>query len=150
MFRFSSTPTAMIALLGLSLFAAPDIASADDDRGRCDRRGRGNAYGHYKNRGYQDARYRDNRVVYGNPYRGNAPVYRDDRYRDGRYYDNGYRYQQPRSTGTSAAIIGGTAAAGAGVGAVLGGWKGAVIGGTAGAGAGVIYDQATRDGRRRR
>lgn len=144
MFRSQWTPKLLIAALAFTMFGVPDLASADD---RCDRRGRGNAYGHFKQqKRYNDVRYRDN-------YRGNG--YRDSGYYNGNYranpypYNNGYRYREPRSAGTSAAIIGGTAAAGAGVGAVLGGWKGAVLGGTAGAAGGVIYDQATRNNRRR-
>lgn len=152
MFRSQWTPKVLTAALVLTMFGVPNLASADDDR--CDRRGRGNAYGHYKQQRYNDARYRDS---YRDNYRGNG--YRDSGYNgnyranpypyNDRNYSGNYRYQQPRSAGTSAAIIGGTAAAGAGVGAVLGGWKGAVLGGTAGAAGGVIYDQATRNNRRR-
>jgi hypothetical protein len=49
-----------------------------------------------------------------------------------------------RSKKTSAAIIGGSAAAGAAIGALAGGGKGAAIGAIAGGGGGVVYDQLTR------
>ena len=49
-----------------------------------------------------------------------------------------------RSKTKSAVIIGSTAAAGAGVGALIGGKKGAVIGAIAGGGGAFIWDQATR------
>lgn len=75
--------------------------------------------------------------------------YRNDRsYRDAPYYDDGY--YEPRSAGKSAAIIGGSAAAGAAVGAVTGGKKGAIIGGAVGAAGGLIYDRTTRNDPNRR
>ena len=55
-----------------------------------------------------------------------------------------------RSIGTSALIIGGSAAGGAGIGALIGGKKGAGIGALAGGGAAALWDQITRrktDGR---
>jgi uncharacterized protein YcfJ len=48
-----------------------------------------------------------------------------------------------RSRGKSAAIVAGSAAAGAGIGALAGGGKGAAIGAVAGGGAGYIYDRKT-------
>jgi hypothetical protein len=48
-----------------------------------------------------------------------------------------------RSKAKSAAIIGGSAAAGAGIGALAGGGKGAGIGAIAGGAAGLIYDRKT-------
>ena len=48
-----------------------------------------------------------------------------------------------RSRAKSAAIIGGSAAAGAGIGALAGGGKGAGIGALAGGAAGLIYDRKT-------
>jgi outer membrane lipoprotein SlyB len=48
-----------------------------------------------------------------------------------------------RSTGKSVAIVGGSAAAGAGIGALAGGGKGAGIGAIAGGAAGLIYDRKT-------
>lgn len=50
---------------------------------------------------------------------------------------------QPRSTAASAAIIGGSAAAGAVAGGLLKGKKGAIIGALAGGAAGLIYDHKT-------
>ena len=56
-----------------------------------------------------------------------------------------YTERRPtRSKTKSAVIIGSTAAAGAGVGALIGGKKGAVIGAIAGGGGAFIWDQATR------
>jgi hypothetical protein len=49
-----------------------------------------------------------------------------------------------RSVGTSAFIIGGSAAGGAGLGALIGGKKGAGIGALAGGGAAALWDQITR------
>jgi len=49
-----------------------------------------------------------------------------------------------RSVGTSALIIGGSAAGGAGIGALIGGKKGAGIGALAGGGAAALWDQITR------
>jgi hypothetical protein len=56
-----------------------------------------------------------------------------------------YTERRPtRSKTKSAVIIGSTAAAGAGVGALIGGKKGAIIGAIAGGGGAFIWDQATR------
>jgi hypothetical protein len=52
--------------------------------------------------------------------------------------------QPKRSVGTSALIIGGSAAGGAGIGALIGGKKGAGIGALAGGGAAALWDQITR------
>ncbi len=49
-----------------------------------------------------------------------------------------------RSVGTSALIIGSSAAGGAGIGALIGGKKGAGIGAIAGGGAAALWDQITR------
>ena len=60
------------------------------------------------------------------------------------YYSNRPRYVvRRRSKAKSAAIIGGSAAAGAGIGALAGGGKGAGIGAIAGGAAGLIYDRKT-------
>jgi len=48
-----------------------------------------------------------------------------------------------RSKKKSAAIVGGSAAAGAAIGALAGGGKGAAIGALAGGGAGFVYDRKT-------
>lgn len=56
-----------------------------------------------------------------------------------------YTQRQPvRSKTKSAVIIGSSAAAGAGVGALIGGKKGAVIGAIAGGGGALVWDQVTR------
>jgi hypothetical protein len=73
-------------------------------------------------------------------------VYRRRRYAR-RYYARRY-YARPRSKKKSAAIVAGSAAGGAAIGALAGGGKGAGIGAIAGGGAGLLYDQATRNKRR--
>jgi hypothetical protein len=61
-----------------------------------------------------------------------------------RYVSSQPRYVvKRRSKAKSAAIIGGSAAAGAGIGALAGGGKGAGIGAIAGGAAGLIYDRKT-------
>lgn len=67
------------------------------------------------------------------------------RYARSRYYTASRpRYVvKRRSKAKSAAIIGGSAAAGAGIGALAGGGKGAGIGAIAGGAAGLIYDRKT-------
>jgi len=81
--------------------------------------------------------YRDR----NNDYRG-AYNYRDDR--DRYRYEPYYQYRSTRSPGRSAAIVGGSAAAGAAIGAIAGGGKGAAIGALLGGAGGLIYDRATR------
>ena len=56
-----------------------------------------------------------------------------------------YRTHHPRSVKKSVAIVAGTAAAGAGIGALAGGGKGAGIGALAGGGAGFLYDRLTHN-----
>ena len=68
---------------------------------------------------------------------GNRPVYNDDA-RD----EPGTRDE--RSWSKSATIIGGSAASGAGVGAIVDGKKGAVIGAAIGGGAASIYEATRR------
>ena len=63
-----------------------------------------------------------------------------------RYYQDERRPRvvtRERSFGHSAAIVGGSAAAGAGIGAIAGGGKGAGIGALAGGAGGFIYDRLT-------
>src|SRR5205823_2758530 len=87
---------------------------------------------------YGGADYYRNR---NDDYRG-ASNYRDDR---GRYrYEPYSQYRSTRSPGRSAAIVGGSAAAGAAIGAMGGGGKGAAIGALLGGAGGLIYDRATR------
>jgi hypothetical protein len=59
------------------------------------------------------------------------------------YDDRGTTITKARSKKASAAIIGGSAAAGAAIGGLAGGGKGAIIGAIAGAGAGTVYDRMT-------
>jgi hypothetical protein len=56
-----------------------------------------------------------------------------------------YRTRHPRSTKKSVMIVAGSAAAGAGIGALAGGGKGAGIGALAGGGAGFLYDRLTHN-----
>jgi len=63
---------------------------------------------------------------------------------DRAYYERRPRVvTRERSFGHSAAIVGGSAGAGAAIGAIAGGGKGAGIGALAGGGAGFIYDRLT-------
>jgi hypothetical protein len=77
------------------------------------------------------------------------PVYRDREYRnrtyrDSDYRNDDYRYEgQRRSAGKSAAIIAGSAGAGAAIGGMTGGGKGAAIGAIVGGVAGTVYDRST-------
>jgi hypothetical protein len=64
-----------------------------------------------------------------------------DRERD-RIYDNDRRDDQ--DWGESALIVGGTAAAGAGIGGLIGGTKGALIGAAIGGGGAAIYEGTRR------
>jgi len=71
----------------------------------------------------------------------------NDRERD-RVYENDRVYESDRrddpSWGESAMIVGGTAAAGAGIGGLIGGGKGAMIGAAIGGGGAAIYEGTRR------
>lgn len=71
-------------------------------------------------------------------------------YDDRRYVYEDRRVAQPRSTAKSAAIIAGSAGAGAAVGGLAGGGKGAAIGAVTGGAGGLVYDRMTRNGEDRR
>jgi hypothetical protein len=78
-------------------------------------------------------------TVYRTAERAPQTVYRDDEvvYRD-------EEVRQERSKTKTALIIGGSAASGAGVGAIVGGKKGALIGAAIGGGAASIYEATKR------
>lgn len=78
--------------------------------------------------------YRNDDYGYRNRYNNN------DRYNNDRYYND----RRGRSPGASAAIIAGSAGAGAAIGAVSGGGKGAAIGAVIGGVSGLIIDQTTK------
>jgi hypothetical protein len=94
---------------------------------------------------------RSERNERGAPWRGSRVENRDiarsqreriyDRERD-RVYDDDRR--DDPSWGESAMIVGGTAAAGAGVGGLIGGTKGALIGAAIGGGGAAIYEGTRR------
>jgi hypothetical protein len=150
------TRAGVAGLLAVSMFGVPQIASARD-RDRCDKRGYNNGYA--QQYGYYQDGYRDNRSAYRDQgYRDRAyrdQAYRDQAYRNGPYRDSGYRnsgsgdygyegdYRRERSVGKSAAIVGGSAAAGAVIGGLAGGGKGAAIGAAVGGVGGLIYDRST-------
>jgi hypothetical protein len=127
------THKVLVGLLAMGLMGVPPSAVARD---RCDNQRYSDSYG------YRDNAYRNNRndSYYASRYRdSNGSTYRNDR-----YYRDDYYYEE-RSPGKSAAIIGGSAAAGAVVGGLTGGKKGAIIGGAVGGVGGLIYDRATKD-----
>ncbi len=123
-----------LALLATGVVSVPQFAMARDHHdhyrsGYCNNSGAN--YGN--NSGYSSRAYSNSRpYAYGNP--SNAYSSSDP-----------YYYGQPRSAGQSAAIIAGSAGAGAAVGALTGGTKGALIGAAIGGVGGLIYDRTTRD-----
>jgi hypothetical protein len=143
---------AAVNILGLALLAAgtPLSAAPQDGNGRWQRNGdtrsqsawtqpqRGDSYrGHDGDHGYRydDRRGwgdRDDTRVYA------APNY----YANGYAYPAGGYYYSDGHAGRTAAIIGGSAAAGALVGAAAGHGEGAAIGAVVGGVAGVIASQA--------
>ncbi|HYP07515.1 MAG TPA: hypothetical protein VER03_14880 [Bryobacteraceae bacterium] len=82
---------------------------------------------------------------YGEPQLRTRPRVYDDRRANRAVYDDRGVVTQRRSGAKSAAIIGGSAAAGAAVGAMAGGGKGAAIGALAGGAGGYVYDRATKN-----
>jgi uncharacterized protein YcfJ len=97
-------------------------------------------HGFYREQDSRHARYIPNDRYYDDRY--HAPV---------RYYDNdrhGY-YDRDNHAGRSAAIIGGSAAAGAVIGAAAGHGQGAAIGAIIGGIGGFIADQSVRHHDRR-
>ena len=75
------------------------------------------------------------------------PVYRGPGQRETYYRSERERRHHGRSKEKSAAIVLGSAAAGAGIGALAGGGKGAAIGAASGGAAGFIYDRMTHNHR---
>ena len=145
------------AVAAFALLTVLSVGGWAKDRDRCDRRGYSSAASRWQaNDGYRydrrDVRnYAAQRRAQERYERQLARERYDRRYRDDRYG----RYEgrdRDRSTAASVGIIAGTTGAGAAIGALAGGGKGAAIGAITGGVAGVIYDQATRDGddRRRR
>jgi len=130
----------LAALIAATLFSVPQLMFA---RQGCDNGGNDRNY--YQTSHYRD---RDSRANYSG-YRDRSTYQYNDygRDRNANYSNGGYYgdYQQERSVGQSAAIIGGSAAAGAVVGGLSGGTKGAIIGGAIGGVGGLIYDRATRN-----
>ena len=145
--------TGLVAMLAASLLGSSQIAAAYDGY---DRNG-------YQQNSYYNGPYQRSYPGYDRAYGYNQPrmdyrnsSYYRDRYDDGRYRysggDYGYGYRDDysygyseRSPGKSAAIVGGTAAAGAIFGGLAGGGKGAAIGAIVGGLGGLIFDQATKD-----
>ena len=74
-----------------------------------------------------------------------APVYENQPSYGPQYQGERGRDRRGRSKGRSAAIVIGSAAAGAGIGALAGGGKGAAIGAASGGTAGFIYDRLTHN-----
>ena len=132
----------LATLMAATLFSVPQLAFA---RQGCENRGGdGNSY-----RRAQNNRYRDSSANYSG-YRDRGYQYNDygrNRYANNDYSNGGYYgdYRPERSAGQSAAIIGGSAAAGAVIGGLSGGTKGAIIGAAVGGVGGLVYDRATRD-----
>lgn len=87
------------------------------------------------NRAWKDSR-RDDRGI-ARSQRERVRERNEDR---DRVYDRDGRYEDDRSWGKSAIIVGGSAATGAGIGGILGGAKGALIGAAIGGGGAAIYE----------
>jgi hypothetical protein len=128
----------LTTLVAVTLFSMPQLGLA---RQRCDNQGSYSQNYRYRD-GYRNDTYRNNNY--------SRDRYNNSAYRDSGYYDDGYGdYRSTRSAGKSAAIIGGSAAAGAVLGGLTGGKKGAIIGAAVGGVGGLIYDRTTKDNQRR-
>jgi hypothetical protein len=125
---------AVLSIFGLALANFPTPAQAAD-------------HGYYGEQEYNHTRYvRNDR----GDARGYSNRYSDNRYRQNdRYYDRGAYRDRDSHAGRSAAIIGGSAAAGAVIGAAAGHGQGAAIGAVVGGIAGFIADQSVRHHDRR-
>ncbi|MDZ4797426.1 MAG: hypothetical protein SGI92_04645 [Bryobacteraceae bacterium] len=137
---FQSGKVAVIALLATAMLGLPEAALARD---RCSNNNSNSRYSQsssyndgYRNRGTYNTRDRSSST-----YRNNSGSYGNNN----GYYNDDYRYNEPRSAGKSAAIIGGGAAAGAAIGGLTGGVKGAIIGAAVGGAGGLIYDRTTKN-----
>ena len=100
----------------------------------------------YDRRGYEARRDYDRRDYDGRRDDAYRSGYRGDAFGDDRgpgYASYGY-YEAPSHAGQAAAIIGGSAVAGAVIGGAAGHGQGAAVGAVMGAVAGVIADQAVR------
>jgi hypothetical protein len=128
--------------------SAPAVAYANPPAVGYAVRGEADRQTYYAGRdSYADERYyagsrRPVRVVHQYQYAA-APAPVEERVREREYYVD--RHGHRRSTGKSVAIVAGSAAGGAAIGAIAGGGKGAGIGALAGGGAGFIYDRLTHN-----
>jgi hypothetical protein len=100
----------------------------------------------YESQGYVESMYKPVLIVDQPvaPEATAAPMEEAQPYSTGTYYKRGHWWHR-RSRKRSAAIIIGSAAAGAGIGALAGGGKGAEIGAASGGTAGFVYDRMTRN-----
>jgi len=150
--RWSWMITGLATLMAVSLLGAPKLAAAERCSNARDYYISRNNHGSYDRQDFRGYGYRGDSRDYryqSSDYRNDAyrnRSYRNSGYSDTGYYDDGYR--STRSAGKSAAIIGGSAAAGAAIGGLTGGVKGAAIGAAVGGVGGLIYDRATRNGNR--
>jgi hypothetical protein len=125
-----------VAVLSISSLAIPQFASAGQDR--------------HHDSGYYQNSYSDNGRYYHrggddrDGYHGDRDGYRGDRGYYGGGYGDHYYYDRDHHAGRSAAIIGGSAVAGAAIGGAAGRGQGAAIGAVIGGVAGIVANQAVR------
>jgi hypothetical protein len=142
----TSLATAMV-VSGVSYFAIPKVFGANVDQAQQAQPYAGVTLqpAAYNGAQLQPAVYTPQYQSYPAPRR--ARVYRPAATPVAAREQSGPIYQpevrQPRSTAKSVMIVGGSAAAGAGIGALTGGKKGAAIGAISGGVAGLIYDRMT-------